>query len=158
MKIHNRCTFHLYSIWGCQVKNFQSFSCWSSIHEMALLGRFLDPYSPKCCPVLQKKFSRSSFQGEKNGIEKIFVKFRFLKKPHLPKVCTFGTTLTNLFFWPSLKLQKVNGTKWMLWIAIGLSKYEKVKALSPLLFPEKMRLLFGLFWLFLTENRAWSYV
>ena len=53
-KIHNRGKFHEYSICGCQVINFQSFSCWFSIHEMALFGGFLGPNFFKCCPILMK--------------------------------------------------------------------------------------------------------
>ena len=40
--------------------------------------------------------------------------------------------------------------------AIGLSKYVKVKALSPLLFLEKTRPLFAIFGLFLPGNRVES--
>ena len=40
--------------------------------------------------------------------------------------------------------------------AIGLSKYVKVKALSPLLFLEKTRSLFAIFGLFLPGNRVES--
>ena len=38
--------------------------------------------------------------------------------------------------------------------AIGLSKYVKIKALSPLSFPGKIRLLFALFGLFFARKRA----
>ena len=40
--------------------------------------------------------------------------------------------------------------------AIGLSQYVKIKVLSPLSLPEKIRLLFVLFGLFLAGNRARS--
>ena len=42
--------------------------------------------------------------------------------------------------------------------AVGLSKYGKIKALSPLLFPSKIQSLFGVFGLFLSVSRAGSQV
>ena len=42
--------------------------------------------------------------------------------------------------------------------AIGPSKYVKIKALSPLLFPSKIQSLFGVFGLFLSVSRAGSQV
>ena len=47
MKIHNSGKFHQDSVCGCQFKNLKSLSYQFSIHEMALFGRFLGPYSPK---------------------------------------------------------------------------------------------------------------
>ena len=44
--------FYQYSICGCKVKNFQSFSYWFSIHEMGPFWWFLCPYSPKYCLIL----------------------------------------------------------------------------------------------------------
>ena len=52
--IHNRGKFYEYSIFGCQVINFQSFSYQFSIHEMALFGEVLDPNSPNYCQILLK--------------------------------------------------------------------------------------------------------
>ena len=55
--LHNRGKFHQYSICGCQVKNFQSFSYRFSIHEIAPFlrdGGGLGPYSPKYGPTLLK--------------------------------------------------------------------------------------------------------
>ena len=40
IKIYICCKFHQYSICGCEVKNFQYFSYWFSIHEMVLFWRF----------------------------------------------------------------------------------------------------------------------
>ena len=54
IKIHNCGTFHLYSICNCEVINFQMFSWQCSIHEIAPLGSFLGPNSPKCCQILLK--------------------------------------------------------------------------------------------------------
>ena len=42
--------------------------------------------------------------------------------------------------------------------AIGLSKYVKINALSPLSFPGKIRLLFALFGLLLAGNKTGSHV
>ena len=42
--------------------------------------------------------------------------------------------------------------------AIGLSKYVKIKALSPLLFSGKTRLLFAILGLFLPGNRVGSQI
>ena len=65
--------FHQYSICGCEVKNFRSFSCLFSIHKMAPFWDFLDPYSPKYCSTLLKfwpevvsngLFQKKNKQGE----------------------------------------------------------------------------------------------
>ena len=47
MKIYNCGKFHLYSICGSKVINFQMFSWWWSIYEMTTFGWFLGPFSPK---------------------------------------------------------------------------------------------------------------
>ena len=47
MVIHNHGSFHQHSICGSQVMNFQMFSWRCSIHQMALFGGFLGPFSPK---------------------------------------------------------------------------------------------------------------
>ena len=54
IKIHNRGKFYEYSIFDCQVINFQSFSYRFSIHEMPLFGEVLGPNSPKYCQILLK--------------------------------------------------------------------------------------------------------
>ena len=54
MKIHNRAKFHLCSICGPQVINFQMFlGPWSS-HELGHFGGFLSPNSPKNASILLK--------------------------------------------------------------------------------------------------------
>ena len=45
---------HQYSICGCEMKNFQSFLYWFSIHEIAHFWDFLGPYSPKYWLILLK--------------------------------------------------------------------------------------------------------
>ena len=65
MKINNRSKFNLYSIFGCQVKNFQMFSWWYSIHEIALfVVFFLDSDSPKCCQILPKFLPELVLKGK----------------------------------------------------------------------------------------------
>ena len=59
----------------------------------------------------------------------------------------------------SLKMTEIEKNKYLRkTLAIEPSKYRKIKALSPLAFPRKIRLLFALFWLFLTGNRPRSKV
>ena len=48
LKIHNLGKFHYYSYCGCEVINFQNFSYWFSIHEMALFGFFWALIPPNC--------------------------------------------------------------------------------------------------------------
>ena len=54
MKIHNRAKFHLRSICGSQVINFQKFSWQWSSHELGHFGGFLGPNSPKSAWILIK--------------------------------------------------------------------------------------------------------
>ena len=54
IQIHNRGKFHLYSISGCEVKKFEMFSWWWSIHEMAHFWAFSGPKSSKCGSILLK--------------------------------------------------------------------------------------------------------
>ena len=49
IKIYICGKFHQYSICGCEVKDFQGFLYWFSIHEMAPFCDFLGPFSPKYC-------------------------------------------------------------------------------------------------------------
>ena len=83
MKIHNCGKFHLYSICGCQVINFQFFLWQYSIHE---LGHFV-----QIC-------TRGSIQGGEDSVSKIFGKFKVLRKLHVTKVCTFFSVFAQL--WP----------------------------------------------------------
>ena len=54
MVIHYRGKFHQYSISGSQVINFQMFSWWCSIHEMAPFGEFLGLFYPIYGSILLK--------------------------------------------------------------------------------------------------------
>ena len=54
MKIHNRATFHLHSICGSQVINFQNFLWQWTSHELGHFGGVLGPNSPKNCSLLVK--------------------------------------------------------------------------------------------------------
>ena len=63
---------------------------------MGLFGSFLCPNSPKYCPILMK-FSLEVVQGEKKCVLRISEKFKFLRKREIPKVWTFGPTLTPRF-------------------------------------------------------------
>ena len=106
MKIHNRGKFHHYSICSCYVENFQSFAYCFSIHEIALFGRFLGPYSNMV------QYCRNSHRGStlahKNTAWKFFEGFVYLWKSDGPKVSTFGPTLTSLYL---LKMAKIENNK-----------------------------------------------
>ena len=54
IKVHNCGKFHLYSVCGCQVKNFQSFSCKIRIHTGPIFEGLLGPCSPKNGLILLK--------------------------------------------------------------------------------------------------------
>ena len=54
MEIHIRGKFHLHSICGSQVINFQNFLWQWSSHELGDLGDFLGPNSPKNSSILVK--------------------------------------------------------------------------------------------------------
>ena len=79
----------------------------------------------------------------------------FLWKQDGSKVCTFGLTLTIRFPLKMVRIEKNKSISWKT-SAIGLSKYGKIKALSPLLFTGKIQLLFVLFGLFLAGNRTFK--
>ena len=65
MKIHNSCKFHEYSVWSCQVINFQRFSHQFSIYEMVLFRVFLGPNSLKYCVILIKFSPEVVFNNRK---------------------------------------------------------------------------------------------
>ena len=70
-----------------------------------------------------------------------------------PKVCTFGPTLTSRF--PLMMAEIKKGEEWCSNTSdLGLSKYAKIKALSPFTFWGKIRLLYALFGLFLEGSRT----
>ena len=70
-----------------------------------------------------------------------------------PKVCTFGPTLTSCF---PLRMDEIKkGEEWCGNTSdLRLSKYAKIKALSPFPFWGKIRLLYPIFGLFLEGSRA----
>ena len=137
--------------------NFQFFVLIQHpFHEMILFGGFLGPNSPKYCPILTKFLPEVVF-NERKSVLRIFEKFKFLRKQEIPKVCTFDLTLTHRFF---LKMAEIEQNKYSArkTLAVEVSKYRKIKALSPLSFLVKIRLLVALFWLFLAGNRPRSKV
>ena len=56
IEIHNRGKFHLYSISGCEVKKFEMFSWWWSIHEMAHFWALTAPNVLRFCSNLQQSY------------------------------------------------------------------------------------------------------
>ena len=82
--------FHEYSICGCEIKNFQSFSYWFSIHEMGPFWWFLYPYSPKYCSILVK-FWPEVVSNKKNTLfENYFKILHFSSNGMYPKSTVFG--------------------------------------------------------------------
>ena len=156
MKIHNRGKFHFYSICSCQVINFPTFSWRCSIHEMTLFGGFFGPQLPRILSDLTEICTRGNIQGEENSVSKNFGKFKFLRKLHVTKVCTFFQFLPN--FDPILLYEGGQNRKNLIRsgqnLAIGLSKYCKIKVMSCLNFSGKIRLFFALFWLFFAKKRG----
>ena len=110
MKIHNCVKFHLYSICGCQVINFPMFLLQCSIHEMALFGGFLGPNCLKYCLILLKLAPEVVFKERKTVFSKIFGKFKFLRKLHVTKVCTFFQFLPNFDPFYSMKEAEIEKT------------------------------------------------
>ena len=102
--MYNRGKFYDYNIFDCQVINFQSFLCRFNIHEMALFGEVLGPNFPQILPDFAKIFTTGSIQGSKSIALRIFEKLKFLQKREIPRVCTFGPTLTPFF--PLKKMAK----------------------------------------------------
>ena len=60
---------------------------------MPLFGEILGHNYPQILPDSAKIFTAGT-QGNKNGALRIFEKLRVLQKWEIPKVCTFGPTLT----------------------------------------------------------------
>ena len=115
----------------------KSFAYRFSIHKMALYGSSLDPYSPRYGPLLPK-FS-PELVVNKSIVLKFFEGFEFLWKMDGPKVCTLGPTSSF-----PLMMAEVEKIKYIYrkTSVTGLSKYVKIKALSPLPLPEKYDYLF----------------
>ena len=70
--VRNRGKFDLCSICGCQVINFQMFSWWYSIHEMAPLGEFLGPFSPNMTQICCNFDPRNASHKPKTVFEQFF--------------------------------------------------------------------------------------
>ena len=71
----------------------------------------------------------------------------FPEKKDEPKVWTFRPTLTTRFLLKMAEMEKnITSTVGGGTSAIGLSKYVKIKALSPFIFSGKARLLFCNIW------------
>ena len=89
MELHNRGKFHLYSICGCEVKKFEMFPWWSSIHEMTHFLAFFGPNSPKHGPILLK-FARQLLFRESNALAQQFFKnSNFYRNRTSPKFALF---------------------------------------------------------------------
>ena len=103
--------------------------------------------------------TRGIIQGEENSVSKIFGKCKFLRKLHATKVRTFQF-LPNVDPIYSMKEVEIEKTKYCRGqnLAIGLSKYRKIKALSPLNFQEKYDYILLYFGYFLPKGGAWSHV
>ena len=101
-------------------------------------------------------FIRGSTLANKNTVWNFFEGFKYLWKRDGREISTFGPTLTPLFLLKMIKIEK-NKQKWKT-SAIELSRYVKIKSLSPLPFPERIRLLFVVFGIILSGNTVRSQV
>ena len=87
---------------------------------------------------------RSSSLANKNIVWKNLKDSKFYRKE------TDLTFARLVHLWPPVFSWKIS--------AIGLTKCVKIKALSPLLFPGKTRLLLAIFGILLSENRVGSQI
>ena len=106
IKIYICGKFHQYNVCACEGNIFQSFSYWFSIHEMALFGGVLGPYSPKYCSNLPKFWPEVVFKLEKDIVWKILQNFEFWLKWNAPKVYAFGP------FWGPIYHRKTKNIAW----------------------------------------------
>ena len=118
------------------MKNFQSFAYRLSIHEIALFGRSLGPYSPIWSNIAEILNSGSTL-ANKNTVWKFFEGFDYLLKTDGLKVGPFSPTMTPLFFLTMVKTKKnssaeklqplsyPNMSKWSLYlISLFREKYD----------------------------------
>ena len=123
---------------------------WCSIHEIALFGGFFGPYLTQLLLDFVEIFTRVSIQGDTNSVWTILEKFKFLQKREIPKVCTFGPTLTLLL---PLKMAKwgkiIKLRRKFSHQAIQICKRQN-RISSPL--QMKNRINFCTFWAFYWEN------
>ena len=108
------------------------------------------PLLPQIWSYIAEILTICSTLGNKN-IKQNLKDSSFHKKETDQKFAKFTTSF-------SLRMPKIEKDKhkWGKTSAIWLSKYVKIKTLSPLPFPEKTRLLFAIFRLFLPGNRVGS--
>ena len=95
--------------------------------------------------------TRVSTLANKNTVWKFFEEFEYLWKKEGRKISTLGPTLTPLFLLKMVKIEK-NKQYCGKTSAIELSKYVRMKSLSPLPFPGRMWLLFTIFGIIITGN------
>ena len=106
--------FHQYSNCSCEIKNFQSFLYWFSIHEMAPFWDFLDPYSPKYCLILLKLWPEV-VSNKINTVWKLLPNLEFWLKWNAVKVTQFAVgkpkiLLKNKIFAKTASLGIINNT------------------------------------------------
>ena len=127
-----------------------------SASNMALFGRCFGHYSPWFSLILLK-FSLKVDSSRQKACLKTFWRIRVFMEKGRTKTLHFRPTFTLRF---PLKIVEIGNNKHCCGetSAVGPSKCVKIKALSPLPFPGKMRLLFTIFGLFLPGSRAGSQV
>ena len=86
IKIYICGKIHHYSTCDCDIKNFQKFLCWFSIHEMSHFCEFLGSYSPKYCLVLVKLWLEAIYNKKNTVSQKYF------------KILNFGSNGMQLKF------------------------------------------------------------
>ena len=72
MEVQDLGNFHQYSTCGCQVINFQMFSWWCSIHEMAPFWGFMSFFSPKYNSILMTFWPEVASHETKTVLEQSF--------------------------------------------------------------------------------------
>ena len=159
MKIHNCGKFHLYSICGCQVINFQMFSWQYSIHE---LGHFVGIWAltapnivQSCLNLHQRQYSRRGRQCFKNLWEiQSFMEAGCYQSVHF--FFSFCPTLTPFYPMKQADIKKTNifGDK------IQPLGYPNIAISRPYLvsiFQEKYDYFLLYFGCFLLKKEVWSH-
>ena len=109
MKIHNRGKFHLYSICGCQVMNFQMFSWQCSIHKMVLLGGFFGSWLPQILPDFAKIFlPEVVFKDTQTVFEELWKNSSFYRNERYPKFAGLFKLWPPFSPWRRPKPKKAN--------------------------------------------------
>ena len=151
IKIHNRGKFYEYSIFDCQVINFQSFSYQFSIHEMALFGEVLGPNSHKYHQILITFSPQVVFKETKTVLQESLKNSNFYRNGRYPEFAL----LVQL--WPLF-------SPWRRWLnfknkiileekihPLGYPKIVKSRRISSPL-QMKNRITFCTFWAFFGKN------